>query len=141
MSLDYCLQAKDKPSGRLTYSSLRSALSPEFEITQHQEADGELVSFSVRRRDEKEKLEFTLLKDGGYIINIYDYDKEAYQRILRGLARLAQLLHWSVLDVQTQETIESPDPETFVTPERLNILEAQAGTVKDLPDILEQAEQ
>ncbi|MEK7610906.1 MAG: hypothetical protein AAB486_00850 [Patescibacteria group bacterium] len=140
MSLDYCLQTKDKTSGRLTYSNLQAALSPEFEILQHQEDKGEISSFSLKHGDERDPLEFTLLKNGEYIINVYDYDKEIYQRILRNIARLAQLLHWSIVDVQTQETIESPNPETFVTKERLDILEAQAGTIINLPEILEQAE-
>lgn len=141
MSLDYRLNAKNQ-TGKLTYEKLQSLIASEFEITAYKvELDSQLVSFSLKPKDGKESIEFTLLKDGGYVVNLYNYDKEAYQKILCDLARLARLLDYSLLDIQTQETIDSPDPETIVTPKRLEILEAQAGNVKSLSGILKQADQ
>lgn len=141
MSLDYRLTSKSRRGEKLDLEKLQSLVSSQFEIVDYQcGSDGELIFFSLKRRGENEVIDLGLLQEGGYVINIYDYDRVIYQRILRNLATTAKLLGFSILDVQTREIIENPDPKTVVTPQRLEILEVQAHTLNNLPDILTEAE-
>lgn len=142
MSLDYRLQTKEKQRGKLTYGDLERGVSGEFRILQNKaQADGQLRTFSLRRGKEKETLNFELLPQGGFLLNIYNYEKESYKRILQSLAKLAQLLHYAIYDYQTQETMERPDPETFASSERLAILEAQTNTINNLDKVIGKGQQ